>query len=156
VRPAVARPGFRAGPGKRQDGAGLHAAPWLVRRGSTLARVGGGRAAYPCGSTGHMRSAERRPARRPQRRPRRGEAQPADAPECMKLAELCHLKRLDRAAAAFYAAAFATDTKLADDLDQWHHSNAACYAALAAAGQGEDAPHLPDKARRTLRRQALA
>jgi thiamine biosynthesis lipoprotein ApbE len=33
---------------------------------------------------------------------------------------------------------------------------AACYAALAAAGQGEGARNLPDKERLMLRRQALA
>ena len=41
--------------------------------------------------------------------------------------------------ARLYAAAFAADPKLADDLKAGHRYNAACFAALAAAGQGEDA-----------------
>jgi hypothetical protein len=40
-------------------------------------------------------------------------------------------------------------------LGQGHRYNAACSAALAAAGKREDAQHLPDKVRLMLRRQAL-
>jgi hypothetical protein len=60
------------------------------------------------------------------------------------------------AAARFYADAFAGDPKLALDLRQPHRYNAACSAALAAAGQSEDAKNVPDKARPMLRRQSLA
>src|SRR5262249_45147269 len=60
------------------------------------------------------------------------------------------------AAARLYADAFAAEPKLADDLKFPHHRyNAACYAALAAAGKGEDAATLPEKERAGLRRQAL-
>jgi len=86
-----------------------------------------------------------------------GEAEPADAAERLALAQLCQLsyKRWHVAAARFYADAFAADPKLAADLRQGHRYNAACSAALAAAGQAEDAKNLPDKVQRMLRRQAL-
>jgi hypothetical protein len=73
------------------------------------------------------------------------------------VAQLCQQHRRHYAAAArFYAGAFATDPWLATDLQQQHRYNAACSAALASAGQGDDAKGLPDKARLMLRRQALA
>jgi hypothetical protein len=86
-----------------------------------------------------------------------GEAAPADAAERIDLGQLCgQYKRLHAAAARFYAGAFAADPRLAADLSQQHRYSAARSAALAAAGQGEDAKHLPDKVRLGLRRQALA
>ncbi|HKB38818.1 MAG TPA: hypothetical protein VKD72_20410, partial [Gemmataceae bacterium] len=45
--------------------------------------------------------------------------------------------------------------RLADDLEWEHRHNAACCAALAAAGQGEDADKLDDKEQMRLRKQAL-
>src|SRR5262249_31486845 len=47
------------------------------------------------------------------------------------------------------------EPKSADDLQAAHRYNAACVAALAAAGQGEDAAQLDDKGRAGLRQQAL-
>ena len=73
----------------------------------------------------------------------------------MGLAEICLNKKLYRSAAGLYAAAFAADPKLADDLKEDHRYNAAFIAALAAAGQGEDAAQLDDAERTRLRRQAL-
>ena len=73
----------------------------------------------------------------------------------MGLAEICTNKKLYRSAAGLYAAAFAADPKLADDLKEVHRYNAACIAALAAAGRGEDAAQLDDAERTRLRRQAL-
>lgn len=87
---------------------------------------------------------------------RKGEAGPTGAAEQIALAELCHrYRKLNAAAARFYADAFAADPKLADDLRVQHRYNAACCAALAAAGQGEDARLLPDKVVLMLRRQAF-
>ena len=64
----------------------------------------------------------------------------AGAAERIELASFCRwYKRLYAAAACFYADAFANDPNLAADLRQQHRYNAACSAALAAAGQGEDA-----------------
>jgi tetratricopeptide (TPR) repeat protein len=86
----------------------------------------------------------------------KGEAQPVGAAERLGLAELCVLyKHLDAAAARWYGEAFAAQPALADDLSAGHRYNAACAAALAAAGQGQDVAGLDEKARRRLRRQAL-
>jgi serine/threonine-protein kinase len=84
----------------------------------------------------------------------KGDLKPADAAETLVLAQLCHYKRRQAAAAHFYEIAFTLDRKVADDLSTTHRYNAACYAALAAAGQGEDSP-AADKDRARLRRQAL-
>jgi Tfp pilus assembly protein PilF len=86
-----------------------------------------------------------------------GKAQSADAAESLALAQLCQepFKRLLVAASRFYAAAFAGDAKLADDLQQQYRYNAACAAALAGCGQGKDVGQLDDAERARLRRQAL-
>jgi tetratricopeptide (TPR) repeat protein len=84
----------------------------------------------------------------------RGEFQPKDAAECLGLAGVCHGKQLLHASARLYADAFAIDHKLADDMRAGHRYNAACYAALAAAGQGEDTAKLDEKERTRLRQQA--
>ena len=70
------------------------------------------------------------------------------------MAEWCQIKKFHHTAAGLYAAAFAAEPKLADDLKAGHRYNAARHAALAAAGQGEDASKL-DKERTRLRKQAL-
>jgi serine/threonine-protein kinase len=82
-------------------------------------------------------------------------AEPSSAAECLQLASMSHLKRLHAAEARFVAAAFAAEPKLATDLKAQHRYNGACSAALAAAGQGEDAGSLTDKDRAALRQQAL-
>jgi hypothetical protein len=60
-------------------------------------------------------------------------------------------------AARLWAEARETRPKLSDDpLTQARYNfNAACAAALAAAGQGQDEPPLDDTAKTKLRRQAL-
>ncbi len=85
-----------------------------------------------------------------------GKATPADNRERLGLVEVCRLKRRHVAAARLCAEAFSADPKLADDLKAYHRYNAACSAALAAAGQGLDADKLDDKEHRRLRQQALA
>jgi serine/threonine-protein kinase len=85
-----------------------------------------------------------------------GTVQPAGAAEQLAVAQLCQrYKHRHAAAAHFYADAFAADPRLAVDLQQQHRYNAACSAALAAAGHGDDAKALPDKVQVMLRRQAL-
>jgi tetratricopeptide (TPR) repeat protein len=85
-----------------------------------------------------------------------GKGQPADAAEQRDLAALCQrYKRLYATAARLYAAAFAARPRLADDLRTQDRYQAACAAALAAAGQGADAGKLGDGERARLRRQAL-
>ncbi len=80
---------------------------------------------------------------------------PASNEERLGLAECCEVKKLYHTATGLCAAAFAADPKLADDLGARHRYDAACYAVLAAAGQGQDAGKLDDKERASLRRQAL-
>ena len=55
-----------------------------------------------------------------------------------------------------YAEAFTADAKLAADRTAGHRYNAACHAALAGCGQGEDAAKLDATERARLRQQALA
>ena len=63
--------------------------------------------------------------------------------------------RTTATAAKFYEASLATEPSLADDLEAGHRFHAACAAALAARGVGEDAMPLDDRRRAALRRQAL-
>jgi serine/threonine-protein kinase len=84
-----------------------------------------------------------------------GQARPVDADEQLGLAEVCTIKKQYAAAARFYADAFAAEPKLAADLNQQRRYNAACSAALSAAGEGEDARLLPDKVVTMFRRWAL-
>jgi serine/threonine protein kinase/Flp pilus assembly protein TadD len=83
--------------------------------------------------------------------------EPADAAEGLTAAWLCQqpYQRLYAASARFYADAFAAERKLADDLGNGHRYNAACAAALAGRGQGQDADKLDGNERARLRRQAL-
>jgi Tfp pilus assembly protein PilF len=86
-----------------------------------------------------------------------GQAKPAGAAERLDLAQLCRqYKQLYAASARFYAEAFADQPRLAEGLQAGHRYNAACAAALAAAGQGQDADRLDDPGRARLRRQALS
>jgi tetratricopeptide (TPR) repeat protein len=84
----------------------------------------------------------------------KGSYTPANNEQRLDLAFWCQLEKLHHTAARLYAAAFAADPKLADDLGAGHRYDAACCAALAAAGQGEDAAKLDDKERTRLRQQA--
>jgi serine/threonine-protein kinase len=86
----------------------------------------------------------------------KADTEPSSAAERLELASLCRLtcKRLHATAARFAADAFAADPKMADDLQQQQRYNAACSAALAAAGQSEDARLLPDKVALKFRQQA--
>jgi serine/threonine-protein kinase len=87
----------------------------------------------------------------------RGDDRPSDAQEMLGFAELCRQpfqKRL-AGAARFYGEAFAADPKVADDLRAGHRYNAACYAALAGCGQGNDADQPDAKEKARLRGQAL-
>jgi serine/threonine-protein kinase len=85
-----------------------------------------------------------------------GDAEPGSAVERLELASLCQLpcKRLHATAVCFAADAFRADPKRANDLLNQYRYNAACSAALAAAGQSDDARVLPDRVVLKLRRQA--
>ncbi len=86
-----------------------------------------------------------------------GGLQPATPAACLEYASLCMLpvKRLHATAARLAADAFLMEPELAADLQNRHRYDAACSAALAAAGQAQDAKNLPDKVSAGLRRQAL-
>jgi serine/threonine-protein kinase len=85
-----------------------------------------------------------------------GQMQPRDNEETLGLARVAGLKKRYLTAARLFVDAFASDSKLADDLKAGHRYNAACYAALAGKGQGQDAAGLDDKERSRWRKQALA
>ncbi len=86
----------------------------------------------------------------------RGDERPADAAEGLRFSWLCQRYRdRPRAAVRLAAAAFAADRNVADTMDMQYRYNAACAAAVAASGEGEDARQLPDKVVAMLRRQAL-
>ncbi len=87
----------------------------------------------------------------------RGEDSPAGAREYAGMAELClKLKKRYATAFRFYSAGFTSDPRIADDLTAGHRFNAACAAALAADGQGEDADELAGEPGIAARSQALA
>jgi len=85
-----------------------------------------------------------------------GKVTATDQGELPGLLEVCRLQRRHAAAARLYADAFTADPKLGDDLSAFHRYNAACCAALAAAGQGTDADNLDDQEQSRLRQQASA
>jgi hypothetical protein len=83
------------------------------------------------------------------------EPKPTGAAESIELARLCqNYKKLYAAGARFYAEAFTVEPKLADDLKTQDRYNAACAAALAGCGQGEDAAKVDEKERARLRQLA--
>jgi tetratricopeptide (TPR) repeat protein len=82
----------------------------------------------------------------------------ADAPTLLRMAFVARgpVYQLPLTAARLYRDAFTADGKLADNVPTQARYNAACAAALAAAGRGKDADKLDDNERATWRRQALA
>src|SRR5262249_10720078 len=64
-------------------------------------------------------------------------------------------RKLVATATRQWAKALASDPQLGDGRKEQHRYHAACAAALAAAGQGQDEPPLDDAARAKLRGQAL-
>ncbi|MBM4067432.1 MAG: tetratricopeptide repeat protein [Planctomycetes bacterium] len=86
----------------------------------------------------------------------RGELQAASGVEQLGYAELCYYAKRHAAAARLAAAALAANPELAGNRrGAWHRYNAACYAALAAAGEGTDAASLSETDRSRLRLQAI-
>jgi tetratricopeptide (TPR) repeat protein len=81
--------------------------------------------------------------------------QPKDSAEQLALADLCQqYKKRYADAARFYADAFAAKPKLTPAQQAFFRYNAACAAALAAAGRGADASNLDAKEKTRLRQQA--
>src|SRR5262249_4257103 len=81
----------------------------------------------------------------------KGEGQPADAAGQLTLAKCLRYKKLLAAATRFHAQAFAGKP----ELESGERYEAACAAALAGSGQGQDAAFLDDRERARLRQQAL-
>jgi tetratricopeptide (TPR) repeat protein len=86
-----------------------------------------------------------------------GRKQPADTAERLALAHLCVMpcKKRYVASVQLFREAFEEEPKLADDLNAQHRYEAACAAAQAGCGQGQDADKLDTNERARLRRQAL-
>jgi tetratricopeptide (TPR) repeat protein len=85
----------------------------------------------------------------------KGEARPANAAERIEFAQACTLKGLHRASARLYGEAFTERPELAADLKAAHRDDAACAAALAGCGRGEDAAQVDATERARWRQQAL-
>jgi hypothetical protein len=75
--------------------------------------------------------------------------------ERLALAQIAYSTKHFAAATRLWARALESDPKLGDDRQAQHRYQAACAAALAAAGRGKDKPPLDEAARALLRRQAL-
>jgi tetratricopeptide (TPR) repeat protein len=86
-----------------------------------------------------------------------GQDTPRTPAEGCRFAELCGLPFQKRYATAtrLYEKAFAADPKQAEDLATENRYSAACFAALAAQGQGADAALLKPAERNALRQKAL-
>jgi tetratricopeptide (TPR) repeat protein len=84
-----------------------------------------------------------------------GKTPPAGAGERIELAVLCSFKRRHRAAAHFYKDAFTAQPGLETGRGTGHRYNAACAAALAGFGQGQDADKTGAAERAEWRRQSL-
>jgi serine/threonine-protein kinase len=84
-----------------------------------------------------------------------GTDKPADNVERLALAQVAYDTKRYAAAARLWGEALVSDPKLAADRRVRHRYNAACAAALVAAGRGEDEPKPDDAARAELRRRAL-
>ncbi len=74
--------------------------------------------------------------------------------ECLDIAELCFAKRRYAAAARFYTEALAAKPALAEDPRVGNRFNAACAAALAGCGRGDDVSGLAEADLKALREQA--
>jgi serine/threonine-protein kinase len=83
-----------------------------------------------------------------------GEVRPRDAAERIALAELCHCKQRYADAARFYVEAFAEQSDLADEVRSGTRYGAACAAALAGCGRGQDAERLNEPERARWRQRA--
>jgi tetratricopeptide (TPR) repeat protein len=85
----------------------------------------------------------------------RGEQTATDAAECVALARVCVLQSRHGTAVRFFRDAFAARPDLADDPRQGLRYDAACAAALAAGGRGQEDASADAAKRAGWRRQAL-
>src|SRR5262249_49728163 len=75
--------------------------------------------------------------------------------ERLGFAQLCYERGFYLAAARLFGEALAADPGLGDNRENQPRYNAACSAALAAAGRAKDGASLDEAARSRLRAQAL-
>jgi serine/threonine-protein kinase len=85
----------------------------------------------------------------------RGEEQPAGAAEGHAFAEVCYYKKLFVSSSQLRLWAFSADPGGADALKFNYRYDAACAAALAGCGRGEDAGQLDDEGLTRWRKQAV-
>ena len=85
----------------------------------------------------------------------RGEDKPGDNAERLTFAQMCYDTKRFANATRLWAEALAADSKLGDDRQAGHRYNAACAAALAAAGAGKDEAQPDEMGKGKLRVQAL-
>jgi serine/threonine-protein kinase len=85
-----------------------------------------------------------------------GRYQPRDNDERLALLGVCQFQDRRAATAGLYAAAFAADSNLAEDLWAGHRFKAACAAAAAGTGSGADGANLSESERAHWRQQARA
>ncbi len=85
-----------------------------------------------------------------------GNYQPRDNDERLALLGVCQFQDRRAARAGVYAAAFAADPSLAEDLGAGHRFNAARAAAVAGTGGGADGAGLGEPERARWRQQARA
>jgi tetratricopeptide (TPR) repeat protein/tRNA A-37 threonylcarbamoyl transferase component Bud32 len=83
-----------------------------------------------------------------------GKYQPRDNDERLALLGVCQFTNRTRAAARFYADAFADAPRLAEDIGAGHRYRAACAAALAGCGRGVDVTGINESERTQWRAQA--
>jgi len=85
-----------------------------------------------------------------------GKEKPADARQRTEYADVCQKKHLFATAARLYLEAISAQANLVASPQSGLRYNAACAAALAGCGLGEDAAKLTDAERAGLRKQALS
>jgi hypothetical protein len=85
----------------------------------------------------------------------RGDDKPKDAAEGIEFADMAYKTKQFGPSARLYAESLRADPKLEEDLNAAHRYNAACAAALAGAGEGDDKPPLDEKEKTRWRKQAL-
>jgi serine/threonine-protein kinase len=124
-----------------------------LRRGHEL---GSKRSDWPHASAEWVRKAERLAAL-VDRLPAilKGDDSPRDAAERLAFAQMAYDTRRFAAASRLWAEAMASDPALTEDRQAQYRYFAACSAAMAAAGKGEDDPKPDDAARAERRHQAL-
>ncbi len=84
----------------------------------------------------------------------RGDDRPKSPVECLEFADILINRKRFAAAVRLFVQGLEGNSKLADDLSIGVRYNAACSAALAAAGRDPNEPNLDDAAKVQLRRRA--